>query len=224
LQPLIVLYSDFHHRNEPSGSEWDAVSAASSAPEQSPHIVPARHRPRLSPVAEAFPPKLPAASTSAHVTANDDSEFFKKRRIPAIPLQGKSALTAMLASSTTTANPFAELYGAVSGKGEAASQAIGITVFFPKSLSPSRPMELTVKRDSTIEEVLGFALWNYWEDGWMPKLDSGMEDWADREGDEGDKWKTRMSTVGWIMRIAEEDGEVDEDFPRKYENSRCEAY
>jgi hypothetical protein len=25
----------------------------------------------------------------------------------------------------------------------------------------------------------------------------------------------RLSAVGWVMKIAEDDGEVDEDFPRK---------
>jgi hypothetical protein len=25
----------------------------------------------------------------------------------------------------------------------------------------------------------------------------------------------KLSTVGWVMKIAEDDGEVDEDFPRK---------
>ena len=34
-------------------------------------------------------------------------------------------------------------------------------------------------------------------------------------GEEDPKWALRCSAVGWILRIAEEDGEVDEDFPRK---------
>ncbi|EIN09146.1 hypothetical protein PUNSTDRAFT_120545 [Punctularia strigosozonata HHB-11173 SS5] len=206
---------DFNNRNEPSGSEWDAASTTSSAPEHSPHINPPRHRPRLSPVAEVFPPKtFPRATSQLHTGSTiDDSELFIKQRPPPVPVHGKSALSAMLASSSSTTNPFSELYGAVSGKGETSSQATSITVFFPKSMSPSRPMELMVKRDATVEEVLGFALWNYWEEGWMPKLDNGMEGWADRDGEDGEKWKVRMSTVGWIMRIAEEDGEVDEDFP-----------
>lgn len=71
-------------------------------------------------------------------------------------------------------------------------------------------MDLNVRKDATVEEVIGFALWNYWEEGWLPKLDDGLG------GDEDPKRATRISAVGWILRIAEDDGEVDDDFPRKY--------
>ncbi|KAF7972458.1 hypothetical protein HWV62_17944 [Athelia sp. TMB] len=63
-------------------------------------------------------------------------------------------------------------------------------------------MDLVVRKDATMEEVLGFALWSYWEEGWLPKLGEGLE-----EED------PKLSAVGWILRIAEDDGEVDEDFP-----------
>lgn len=66
-------------------------------------------------------------------------------------------------------------------------------------------MDLSVRKDATVEEVLGFALWNYWEEGWLPKLDEGV-------GEED----PRLAGVGWILRITEDDGEVDEDFPRKF--------
>lgn len=66
-------------------------------------------------------------------------------------------------------------------------------------------MDLNVRKDASMEEVVGFALWNYWEDGWLPKLDEGTS------GEDDPK----LSAVGWIMRIAESDGEVDEDFPRQ---------
>jgi len=32
-------------------------------------------------------------------------------------------------------------------------------------------------------------------------------------GEDDPKWETKVSAVGWIIRIAEEDGEVDDDFP-----------
>lgn len=70
-------------------------------------------------------------------------------------------------------------------------------------------MDLNVRRDATVEEVIGFALWNYWEEGWLPKLDEGLS------GEDDPKWGTKLSAVGWILRIAEDDGEVDDDFPRK---------
>jgi len=50
--------------------------------------------------------------------------------------------------------------------------------------------------------VLGFALWSYWEAGWLPRLD-----------EDPNVPEEKLSAVGWVMKIAEEDGEVDEDFP-----------
>jgi hypothetical protein len=114
----------------------------------------------------------------------------------------------MLASSGTS-NPFAEMYAAISGRGEIAST--NVQVYFPHAQQPrGKPMNLSVRRDTTVEEVIGFALWSYWEDGWLPKLDEGLSE-------EDSKREIRLSAVGWIFRIAEEDGEVDDDFPREYE-------
>lgn len=117
-----------------------------------------------------------------------------------------SALSAMLASTGGSANPFSELYGAISGRGESAS--MDVNVFFPHATEPEgKAMVLNVRRDATVEEVIGFSLWNYWEEGWLPKLNEAVS-----END------PKLSGIGWIMRIAEDDGEVDEDFPRE-----CEA-
>ena len=81
-----------------------------------------------------------------------------------------------------------------------------VKVFFPHAHDPKgRAMTLSVRRDASVEEVIGFAMWNYWEEGWLPKLNEGA-----REDD------PRLSGIGWIMRIAEDDGEVDEDFPREF--------
>jgi target of rapamycin complex 2 subunit MAPKAP1 len=70
-------------------------------------------------------------------------------------------------------------------------------------------MHLNVRSDATVEEVVGFSMWSYWEEGWLPKLDEGLS------GEDDPKWASRLSATGWILRIAEEDGEVDDDFPRE---------
>lgn len=81
---------------------------------------------------------------------------------------------------------------------------MNVRVFFPHARQPvGRAMDLNVRKDASVEEVVGFALWSYWEEGWLPKLDENVS------GEEDPK----LSAVGWIMRIAESDGEVDEDFP-----------
>ncbi|OBZ77958.1 Stress-activated map kinase-interacting protein 1 [Grifola frondosa] len=135
------------------------------------------------------------------------NSMFARRPVP--PVQPKkSALTAMLAatSSASSSNPFAELYSAISGRAE--SESVSVRVYFPHAREPvGRALDLKVKKDATVEEVLGFALWSYWEAGWLPKLDEGLD------GEEDPKWATKCSAAGWIFRIAEEDGEVDEDFP-----------
>ncbi|KAI8986781.1 stress-activated map kinase interacting protein 1-domain-containing protein [Trametes punicea] len=133
--------------------------------------------------------------------------MFERRPVP--PRKpAKSALTAMLAatSNTTASNPFSELYSAISGRAE--SESMVVRVFFPMAREPAgRPLELSVRKDATVEEVLGYALFMYWEKGWQPRIDEGLS------GEEDPKWAVRCSAVGWILRIAEEDGEVDEDFP-----------
>lgn len=135
-----------------------------------------------------------------------DPLFAKKKVPPAKPL--KSALSSLLASADASSNPFSELYAAVSGRGESASD--DVIVYFPHATRPrGKPMELNVRKDATVEEVIGFSLWTYWSEGWLPRLDDGLS------GESDPAWETKVSAVGWILRIAEEDGEVDDDFPRK---------
>jgi hypothetical protein len=139
----------------------------------------------------------PVASTSDIV--------FTRRAVPPMQPQ-KSALTAMLAATSTSQseNPFTELYAAISGRGASAKKEV--RVYFPEATEPAgQPMDLTVRADATMEEVLGFALWTYWEEQWAPPLG---------DPDTNPEEDPRLSAVGWILRIAEEDGEVDEDFPR----------
>lgn len=112
----------------------------------------------------------------------------------------------MLAKTSSSSNPFEEYYAAISGRAEGESKMVA--VYFPKATKPmGQVMELNVRKDAMVEEVLGHALYKYWEEGWLPKIDEGLE------GEEDPRWSTICSAVGWILRIAEEDGEVDEDFP-----------
>ncbi|TBU24321.1 stress-activated map kinase interacting protein 1-domain-containing protein [Dichomitus squalens] len=152
------------------------------------------------------PPGLLAIKPASSSARTPDGMFERKAVAPVRP--AKSALSAMLAatSSSSSSNPFAELYSAVSGRAE--SESMVVRVFFPMAREPAnRALELNVRKDATFEEVLGFALFTYWEDGWLPKIDEGLS------GEEDPKWAIKCSAAGWVMRIAEEDGEVDEDFP-----------
>ncbi|RSH92261.1 hypothetical protein EHS25_008676 [Saitozyma podzolica] len=82
--------------------------------------------------------------------------------------------------NTTLSNPFASLYTSVA--------------------APPSPISGKVRKDATVEEVTGFGLWKYWEEGREPLLSAEESD-------------VRWSTIGWGLRMVEEDGEVDEDFP-----------
>ncbi|KAH9941294.1 stress-activated map kinase interacting protein 1-domain-containing protein [Epithele typhae] len=165
--------------------------------------------------------QTPAPAPSA--TANTPAGMFERRPVPPARA-GVSALTAMLAStsSSSSSNPFTELYSAISGRPETDSMIV--RVFFPMARKPKdQALELSVKKDATVEEVLGYALWTYWEESWLPQIDEGLS------GEEDPKWDIRCSASGWILRIAEEDGEVDEDWPppermRKISNFNFEAY
>jgi hypothetical protein len=85
---------------------------------------------------------------------------------------------------------------------------VTLEIYFPHSTKPSTPLEITVRKDVTVEEVIGWALAKYWDEGLKPRLDDGLE----QEGKELER-QIRLSTVGWALRIVEDDGEVDEDFP-----------
>ncbi|KAG8937037.1 hypothetical protein FRC02_008144 [Tulasnella sp. 418] len=146
------------------------------------------------------------ASLSQGTSSSRPSDpIFAKREI--IQRPNRSALSAMLASQASVSdNPFAELYGAIAGRADSAS--ITLRVYFPHSKTASiTPLTLKTRRDASVEEVIGFALWAYWDMGIEPKLDAGLG------GDDDPKRAIRLSAVGWNLRIAEDDGEIDEDFP-----------
>jgi hypothetical protein len=113
-------------------------------------------------------------------------------------------LVSTSASAQPTAssqNPFASLYASVSAPLSVPS--LSIDLYYPHSDEPTDPITVKVRKDASVEEVIGFGLWKYWEEGREPKL---------RE-DEGEE---KLSAVGWGLRMVEDDGEVDEDFPGVY--------
>jgi target of rapamycin complex 2 subunit MAPKAP1 len=166
-------------------------------PDQQPEVPPQKQQTRRRGVSISQPV----------IDTPSDMTFTRKPVAAARPQL--SALTAILVSSGGATNPFSELYGAISGRGETAS--MDVKVFFPRAKEPrGECMTLNVRKDASIEEVIGFALWTYWEEGWQPGLNGNVKD------DD-----PKLSAIGWIMRIAEDDGEVDEDFPVCPSSSVC---
>jgi hypothetical protein len=99
-------------------------------------------------------------------------------------------------------NPFASLYTTVAAPPGVPSQRIEL--YFPHSNEPSAPLVVTVRSDATVEEVTGHGLYRYWQEGREPGIGSEEQP------------EISWTTVGWGLRIVEDDGEVDEDFPRVY--------
>lgn len=135
---------------------------------------------------QELPPPLTASIANEHPL-----DYTKKSTRP---IQQKSALSAMIAEKATAAeNPFAE-YSYVSGKGE--SKPITLCVYLPHSHQPYEPVRLIVRPDALIDDVIGYILYDYVEHKRGPELDVESLDLAE-----------------WVLLIAEDDGEIEEDLP-----------
>jgi len=94
-----------------------------------------------------------------------------------------------------------------------------VQVYFPRARSPhGKPLELEIRENATIEEVIEIALRNYSDEGWLPKLDEGLD------GADETRRNARLSAAGWVLRIAEVDGEVDEDFPAPHRKAKISKF
>ncbi|THV04470.1 hypothetical protein K435DRAFT_649347, partial [Dendrothele bispora CBS 962.96] len=193
----------------------------SSLPRSNPQ--PASSKQPMSPAPTSASTVSVSTSTTSIPQASA-SISFARSPVPSLPSSNKSALSAMLASSSSSPNPFAETYASISGRGVAPAQRVAIRVFFPRATGTKdggrdrgknkvrEGMEFSVRKDATVEEVIGFALWSYWEEGWLPALDHGLPKGSGDETEEEER-RVRLSAVGWILRITEDDGEIDDDFP-----------
>jgi len=159
-------------------------------------------------------PGLPSNRSSIFPDDDEPLDFAPVAVFPRHSISGPSALTSLLnkhvphlvststapAENTRTAdNPFASLYASAAALSNVPS--ISLELYFPHSDNPSQALITKVRKDATVEEVTGYGLYRYWEDALRPLLAEQAEQ--------------RWSTVGWGLRIVEDDGEVDEDFPRE---------
>lgn len=120
-------------------------------------------------------------------------------------------------------NPFAAFYAGIAGRA-ATVPSMTVDIYFPwtdsrqpASSSPpssgavsvhpkTKSMKLNIRKDATMEEVIGYGLYCYVEEKWKPELDP-----ADSTRSESER-EARTTTIGWTLMIVE-DGEVDDDFP-----------
>jgi hypothetical protein len=144
----------------------------------------------FSKVAVAHKPTAPPVGPTSALTA------ALNQHVPHLVSTGAGAPAPLgIPTSGAGANPFASLYASVAAP--ATVPLLSLELFFPHSDTPSTPIIVSVRKDATVEEATGHGLYRYWEEGREPKL-------TDTDG-----------SVNWGLRIVEDDGEVDEDFPRE---------
>jgi len=114
---------------------------------------------------------------------------------PAPP--SRSALTALIKAKEQNSqeeNHLAELYASFSGKGDL--KPLHLKIFRPSSAQPMKPVDVVVRQDATVAETIGFSLYRYWEEKREPPLK-----------------KEECDANVWTLRIMEDVGVVDDDFP-----------
>lgn len=122
---------------------------------------------------------------------------------PVSMIQPKSLISeALNAKKTKPATPF-ESFATLSGKGE--SNPLMIRIYTPYCNTPSKPFEVLIRRvvrdDAAdrpvkVADLIGLALWRYNEE----KLEPNLPD-------------DKLNLNWWTLKMVEEGGEVDDDFP-----------
>lgn len=95
-------------------------------------------------------------------------------------------------------------YSHVCGKGE--QNAMSLKIYYPHSQQAGKSSTIVVKRESSVEEVIGYALYVYVDEKRLPALTSQDH-----------------SVANWNLRIVD-DGEVDEDFPALERTRRIQKF
>jgi len=140
------------------------------------------------------------------------------RVIPKAPLPKQSALTTLISQKETediSANPFTSHYGALIMRAAGNDSVLKLKLFFPHcgGREAKKPLDIKMRKDVTVEEVIGSGLWAYWEEDKQPSLlsEKEKEDW------DGIELKGRLDPARWnLMIVEDDDGDVDEDFPGMY--------
>ncbi|KAK4668100.1 Component of a membrane-bound complex containing the Tor2p kinase [Podospora pseudoanserina] len=123
---------------------------------------------------------------------------------PISMIQPKSLLSAALkAKKTKPTLPF-DGFASLSGQGD--PNPIMLRIYAPFSKQPSKPFEVLIRRTVhegeggdravTVADLIGLSLWRYNEEKLEPPLPSD-----------------KLNVNWWTLRMVEEDGEVDDDFP-----------
>ncbi|KAI8068458.1 stress-activated map kinase interacting protein 1-domain-containing protein [Gongronella butleri] len=152
--------------------------------------------PPLPKLGQAIQPRRPSFTSSHAQTSTKplpDATWFPMK--PAYRVtHGKSALSAMIKAKASKAeNPYAS-YSHASGKGS--NKPMTLCVYLPHTKTPFKPIQLVVRPDAIIDDVIGYILYDYVEQNRKPDLEPELIDLAE-----------------WVLLIAEDDGEIEDDLP-----------
>lgn len=114
------------------------------------------------------------------------------------------------AAAHTASSPFSA-YASVPPPHNSSVASLSIKIYYPFSSEPLKPIGISIRKDVSVEEVIGWALFRYCEEGRKPEVDEAHDKGPNKDVNPA-IWRT---TAGWALRIVEDDGEVDEDFPGK---------
>lgn len=130
----------------------------------------------------------------------------KKMPVSAVNDKPKSSfLSSQIQEKMDTFNDPLEEYVAASGKSE--QRPLILKMYMPSCKEPKKPWEIAVRKDVTVSNAIGFALYCYAQEKREPPLPEDM-----------------CNANKWTLRIIEEDGEPDEDFPALDRTRLISAY
>ncbi|WBW74435.1 MAP kinase and TOR substrate adaptor Sin1 [Schizosaccharomyces osmophilus] len=123
-----------------------------------------------------------------------DDDTLKK--VPTIVKQPESALRKLFenANSSTQQNPLADNFAGFSGRAE--PNPLKLKIYCPFSENASQPMYVELRHSILVSEAIGYILFQYISQSIMPLIEDEAQ-----------------NPNYWNLRIVEDDGELDDDFP-----------
>ncbi|KAG4305789.1 hypothetical protein PORY_000699 [Pneumocystis oryctolagi] len=130
-------------------------------------------------------------TTSNEIVPN----FFRKKcSSDVVSLKNPSLLSILIKTGKVQVNPLADIYASFSGKGDL--NPLKLKIYRPSGKCPKKPIFVVIKRIATVADAIGFSLYCFIEQKLEPKLTN-----------------EELNPNMWTLRIVEENGELDNDFP-----------
>ncbi|EPY50326.1 stress activated MAP kinase interacting protein Sin1 [Schizosaccharomyces cryophilus OY26] len=118
------------------------------------------------------------------------------KRVPTVVKQPESALRKLFENenSTSQQNPLADSFAGFSGHAE--PNPLKLKIYCPFSENASQPMYVELRNTILVSEAIGYILFRYISQNMMPVIEDEAQ-----------------NPNYWNLRIVEDDGELDDDFP-----------